>query len=406
MPDPADTGPSSGRRPSGIGLACAGGVVEGAFYEIGALCALEEAVEGLDLNALDAYVGVSSGAMVASFLAAGVPVRQLSRAVAGDTDPPLDLRPQSLFRPDWIEYRRRLGMLPASAVRAVRRFLRDPADIGLVGAMLGLGSVIPVGLFDNAPIERFVADVLADRDMPNRFAAFPAHLRIVAVDVDSSEAVCFGTEGWDHVPVSRAVQASTALPVLYRPVEIDGRHYIDGVARRTVHASRALETGAQLVFCVNPIVPVDMRSSPPDDRHAGDRLVDEGLPLVLSQTFRTLVHSRMQTGFRAYQHVFPDAHTILLEPDMSDRSLFFSNIFSFSNRQAICARAYDATRSWLRDHADAVEPVLARHGMTLNGAVLADRALTLYGRPCDVGAVAGADRALDRLEAVLADLEA
>ena len=31
-----------------VGLACAGGVVEGAFYEVGALCALEESVRGLD----------------------------------------------------------------------------------------------------------------------------------------------------------------------------------------------------------------------------------------------------------------------------------------------------------------------------------------------------------------------
>ena len=42
MPDP--TASRSGDTVPGVGLACAGGVVEGAFYEIGALCALEEAV--------------------------------------------------------------------------------------------------------------------------------------------------------------------------------------------------------------------------------------------------------------------------------------------------------------------------------------------------------------------------
>ncbi|HSL82695.1 MAG TPA: patatin-like phospholipase family protein, partial [Thermoanaerobaculia bacterium] len=44
-----------------IGLALAGGGPEGAVYEIGALRALDEALEGLDLNRLDVYVGVSAG---------------------------------------------------------------------------------------------------------------------------------------------------------------------------------------------------------------------------------------------------------------------------------------------------------------------------------------------------------
>ncbi len=403
MPD--REGYRSDVRPSGVGLACAGGVVEGAFYEIGALCALEEAVDGLDLNALSAYVGVSSGAIVATFLAAGVPIRELSRAVAGHAEPPLDFRPQDLFRPDWLEFRRRLRRVPSATVGAVRRFLRDPGDMGLLGAALGLGSLIPVGLFDNAPVERLVADVLAHRGVPNRFDAFGPALRIVATDLDSAEAVCFGTPEWDGIPVSRAVQASTALPVLYRPVEIDGRHYIDGVARRTVHASRALETGAGLVFCVNPIVPVDLRSASSDERHAGSGLMDAGLPLVLSQTFRTLVHSRMQTGFRAYRHVFPNANTILLEPDAADRTLFFSNVFSFANRQAICMGAYEATRSWLLDHADEVDPVLAPHGMSLDRRALADRNRTLFGRPCDAPSTRAADEAMDRLEAVLGRME-
>ena len=64
-----------------IGLALAGGGPEGAVYEIGALRALEEAVEGLDLNALHAYVGVSAGAFIASALANDITASQLARAL-------------------------------------------------------------------------------------------------------------------------------------------------------------------------------------------------------------------------------------------------------------------------------------------------------------------------------------
>src|SRR5687768_7892036 len=54
-----------------FGLALAGGGPLGAFYEVGALHALAEACDGLDLNDLDMYTGVSSGAMVAAGLANG-----------------------------------------------------------------------------------------------------------------------------------------------------------------------------------------------------------------------------------------------------------------------------------------------------------------------------------------------
>ena len=42
---------SDADRSGRVGLALAGGGPEGAIYEIGALRALDEAIEGLDLNA-------------------------------------------------------------------------------------------------------------------------------------------------------------------------------------------------------------------------------------------------------------------------------------------------------------------------------------------------------------------
>ena len=58
------------------------------------------------------------------------------------------------------------------------------------------------------------------------------------------------------MPVSRAVQASTALPGLYRPVRIGGRDYVDGGVKKTAHINLAIRHGADLVVCINPIVPI------------------------------------------------------------------------------------------------------------------------------------------------------
>lgn len=52
-----------------LGIALAGGGPLGGIYEIGALAALADALDGVDFNALDVYVGVSSGAFIAAGLA-------------------------------------------------------------------------------------------------------------------------------------------------------------------------------------------------------------------------------------------------------------------------------------------------------------------------------------------------
>ena len=362
-------------RRDGVGLALAGGVVEGGFYEIGALCALEEAVEGLDLTRLGVYVGVSAGAAVAAMLANGVAPRTMSAAIVERSgDPTLDLRPDVLFTPAWSEIAGRLRRIPGIAARTLRRVVGAPREALGWGTLAAFGAALPTALFDGRGIERFLATAFGAPGRTNDFRALDAALRVVAVRLDTAELVAFGAPGLDHVPISHAVRASTALPGLFCPAEIDGELYIDGVARRTMHASLGLDQGAKLLLCVNPIVPVRL-TDPPASRRT---LADRGLPYVLSQTFRTVVHSRMSTAFQSYAHSHPDADLVLIEPEMEDESLFFSNIFSFANRRGVCEHAYASTRRHLLRDFDRLAPLFARHGLTLRRHAIEDSTRQLY----------------------------
>lgn len=408
--------PTGGRT----GLALAGGVLEGGFYEIGVLCALEDAIDGLDFTRLDVYVGVSSGAVITSLLANGLSPRTLSRAILSRADPEINLDPNILFTPAIREYARRALKVPGMVTRWVKRRFERPLDISVVGSLLELSALTPVGVFDSAPMERYLARVFSGRGRSNDFRRLKAKLRVVAVKLDSSELVAFGGSGTEHVPVSRAVQASLALPGFYCPVTIDGEDYIDGVARRTLNASLALDEGADLLFCVNPIVPVDVHGAANGDGAAeagngagtnGKRrrgLADYGLPAVLSQTFRTAIHSRMGTGFRGYARTYPHADVILVEPPLSDHRMFFSNIFSVSNRREVCEHAYRSTLLHLRAHADELAAKLEKHGMRLRPDVLADDRRMLFDddAPPTAHGVAGDIRSvLDRLGQVLDRIE-
>ena len=212
------------------------------------------------------------------------------------------------------------------------------------------------------------------------------------------------------MPISRAVQASSALPGLYPPVEIDGKLYVDGILNHTMHAAVALEAGAKLVICVNPLVPVDISSGSFATAHGPEDLVGRGLPTVLSQTFRTLIHSRLTMGMQSNARLFRDADVLLLEPDRDDHRMFFTNIFSFSARRAVAAHAYERTRRDLLARYEDLAPVLERHGLILNRATLEERrdlweGVEIDGNPPPRPAP-GSEETLERLAESLDRLEA
>ena len=364
--------------PARIGLALAGGGPEGAIYEIGALRALEEAIEGLDLNHLDVYVGVSAGACIAANLANQIAVRDMCRALAGDGvergDEDHPFLPETFLQPAIAEFFRRGTRVPGLLFEALSEWARHPGKVSLSDALLRLTRALPVAVLDSVPVRTYLRRLYAAAGRTDDFRKLSRHLVVVAAELETGAAVCFGKPGHDHVPISAAVQASMALPGLYPPVEIEGRHYVDGVLLKTLHASVALDDGARLVLCVNPIVPVDMQRN----GNGNGQLVDRGLGAVLSQTFRTLIHSRLQVGLAAYGERYPDSDVVLFEPRRDDYRMFFTNIFTFSSRQAVCEHAYLATRRDLRERAAVLAPVLERHGMRLRPEVLADEERTVW----------------------------
>jgi predicted acylesterase/phospholipase RssA len=372
----AGEGPPAGRHR--FGLALAGGGPEGAVYEIGALRALDEALEGLDFNHLDVYVGVSAGSVIAASLANQIDPAQLCRAIVSHEPGEHPFIPETFLTPAGKEWARRSSSLPRLLGEALGDYLRHPVDNTVLGSMTRLGRALPVGVFENDPLRAYLESVFSRPGRTDDFRRLASRLYVVAADLDSARAVRFGEPGLDQVPISKAVQASTALPGLYPPVEIDGRFYVDGVLLKTLHASVALEAGADLVFCVNPIVPVDTVRAVEEGVMRRGRLIDRGLPGVLSQTFRTLIQSRLEVGMRTYERRFEGRDVVLFQPRRDDYLMFFTNIFSFDDRVTVCEHGYRQTRRDLRERRAELEPILARHGISIRDQILDDEERDLW----------------------------
>jgi len=392
-------------RRSKIGLALAGGGPVGGIYEVGAMAALAEALDGLDFTKFDIYVGVSSGGFIAAALANGLGPATLARMlVENETDEVFD--PEMLLRPAFGEYLKRALSVPPLLWSSFRHYLSDPWNLGVFEAFQRLSHAIPAGVFDNAGIDELLSKLFSTAGRSNDFRQLKHKLFLVATDLDSGESVAFGRAGYDDVPISVAVQASAALPGLFPPVKIGGQYFVDGALIKTLHASVALREGAELVICINPLVPFDsvLAAKRPQHEHPTrkqEHLVDGGLPVVLSQTFRAIIHSRMRAGMDRYKLEFAGADVLLFEPTRDDADMFFTNVFSYRSRSRLCEHAYQRTRTDLYRRRHELAPILARHGIHLNVSVLKDHRRTLlpYQRQSDLVAAAGA------LDVALHDLE-
>ena len=384
--DPVAGRKSVGRRGArapardAIGLALAGGGPFGAVYEIGALMALEESVAGLDFRELDIYVGVSAGSFLAAALANGIAVPEIYGLFIEDAPSEGSLAPEVFMRPAFREYLERAKSVPPLLIRSAWRYARHPMASGALESFASLGRAIPTGIFDNDTIHQALHAVFTRAGRTDDFRELRRRLYLVATDLDSGESVSFGRQGHEHVQISKAVQASAALPGLFPPVEIDGRHYVDGALKKTLHASEALDDGARLVFCVNPIVPYDARVAAEKGRGRHRQLVEGGLPIVLSQTFRAIIHSRMTAGIAKYKSQYRDADVLLFEPDADDSEIFFTNIFGYATRARLCEHAYQRTRRDLLRRHHELAPVLERHGLALRLEVLRDESRRLGTR--------------------------
>ncbi len=377
----------------------------GAIYEIGSLCALEESLDGISFIRLHHYVGVSAGGFIAAGLANGMAPRELCAAFIET-----DAAPSEVFDPAWLmvpaygEFLRRSIMLPGLIAASLWQ-----ATLGrktLLSALEALGPALPTGVFSNEEIDVRLTRLFSKPGRTNDFRELKTKLTLVATNLDSGDAAPFGQPGWDHVPISKAVQASSALPGLFPPVEIDNQYFVDGALKKTMHAGVAMDEGIDLMFCLNPLVPFDATTPQPLARKFAasgriPRIIDGGLPAVMSQAFRAMIHSRLELGMKHYERAYPHTDIVLLEPDHRDTAMFLANTFSYRQRRQMAEHAYQSTRHMLRSRKTALSAQLARHGIRLNMALLDDPKRHLVA---PLPAATRVGRAIASLEKIMDDL--
>ena len=248
------------------GLVLGGGGITGIAWETGLLWGLAEA--GVDLTGADRIVGTSAGSIVGAQVTSAISLKDLYDAQL--RPPATDTAPLASIG---------IGVLGRYALA----MLRARGDVTAFGRIIGsasvkaaTGSKVPsvTDRYDQVD-ERIGGITWPDQD-----------LLVTAVDVGTGELVAFGPRG-EHSGVSLrdAVNASCAVPLVYPPIPIGGRTYIDGGARSVTNAD--LMTGVDVVVAV---APVDKAVGPL--RSASQQLEQLGVPhlvVVPDEASRTAI---------------------------------------------------------------------------------------------------------------------
>ena len=331
-----------GRQRPRYALALAGGGVIGGMYEVGALAALEQRLNGSG-RGFDIYVGCSAGSVVAALLADGVSAAEVYRILDQDQDDPLNFRKGAVFASD--AFRRAATQFGRLIWAFGKHAIRGG---GCIPDMLARAERdMPTGFFSLEALELYMRSAFAARGLSNAFAERARTLIIPAIDLDRAERVVFGADALRDVPISQAVAASSAIPGFFDPYAIDGRDYVDGGVGFTGHADLAAEAGADVVFVVNPLVP---------NLQEGTSMRARGVYTILEQTNRIYSQNLLNLGLAVLAMKFPRTQFFLLQPPRTT-SFMFGPSMGFEASRAALRYGYTSTLEWL----DSYGAPLLRH---------------------------------------------
>ena len=200
-------------------LVLAGGGVTGIGWELGILSGLAE--QGLDLADADIVIGTSAGAVVGAQLTSGVPVQELYT---------------EQLRPATSEIAAKMG--PAFLLKFVLANLLPGSDQrarARLGKLALAAQTVP-----EAERRAVIEKRLPQHEWPDR------PLLVTAVDAETGEFSVFDADS--GVPLVDAVAASCAVPMVWPPITINGRRYVDGGVRSGANADLASGYGRVVVL--------------------------------------------------------------------------------------------------------------------------------------------------------------
>ncbi len=348
-------------RKGSTALCASGGGITGLYFEMGALKCLADCLPPGALNAFDLYFGISAGAVLSGILANGYSVDEFMAAIAGhpcERVPRVDL---SLLKVAHIN----LASLATPFENALRGFaatlrdvLRGKANPSFSSFFLDYSDLLTAP-FQADGYESMLRYLFSRPGATNDFRKLHRRLFVGATDQDAREHVLFGEPGFDHVPVSKAIQASLSINPAFASTKIGERYYVDGAVTRTSNFTEAIRKGADLIIVLDPLAPYVSKG-------VAGFASRRGLLYNADQDIRTASYTRFETARQWVLRQRPDVSMYTFLPANRLRKVLSVNPMDHRPYLAIWRGAYLSTLQRIHLLRHRMSGDLATHGLSLD----------------------------------------
>lgn len=324
--------PSETKPRRALVLGCGG--VAGAAWTVATLAELERAL-GWDARDADLIVGTSSGALVATLLAAGVAVSQMVQSQRGERSDP-----------NWDDQASVGSWPPRPALRPTASGLLLRAVRGGLDPIVALTGLAPRGRADMTGLRRLVRAAVGEQFWPSH-----PGLRIMVVDMRTGQRVALGGADVPRVPIVDAVCASYAIPGWCPPVACDGVTYVDGGVASPTSADLLVGTDVAEAIVLAPMA-------------SGELTAEADRKSFVEKALRRRMTRLVNAEVRALEHA--GVRVARLTPAAEDLAAFGRNLMSGRRRALVfetaTRTAKDAVADALLDFRRAGEPARVANG--------------------------------------------
>lgn len=356
-------------------LVLTGGGIMGAAYQIGALTALDRLFSrGFSTRRFDIYLGISAGSVIATLMASRLSAEGLFSAISHEQRSVFNWHRHDIYQPDWRALFRSLAELPRKLLRVRRtyrqnRWTFNPRDLPHL-----LFEQFPAGVFSLEPMREYLCKAFRSEGVGDDFASLKCELYIPAYDLDRGERVVFGTPGYTGLHVCQAITASCAIPLFFRPFEVDGHSYVDGSSGLVSHLDIVIEHGARLIVLINPRVPFNNDPQraclPALSSGRCSKVADLGILFSWEQTQRIEAREKLRLAVDHYRQTHPDIDIVVIEPGSDESLFFFQGPMSSQARTQVMHHGYQLTLTTLGENYADYAAIMARHGIVTTPARL------------------------------------
>ncbi len=329
-----------------VGIAMSGGGMEGFLYQLGVTYALERCISGRTIRDADVFSGISSGSLACSLLAGGISTIEVIKAMHGKSDIIDPFTSSTVF--------------DLAGAGIITRLLRESFTWTGIDPSRWIEQTlkaIPTGFFKGESLRKYIRHCFEASGKMDSFKSLSKELYIGATDMDTFEHVVFGSAPSNEMPISEAIYASCALPLLFEPSIINGRYLIDGQITKSCNLELVIQRDCKLIFIVDPMKPLGTLVPGAVDKKGGY--------YALLQTIKALVSTRFNSVLSHLTERYPNTDFIVFQPDEEVAHMMAGSPMRYRIRTQVILLAYKQTIRQLRERHKVYLAKLEKYDMKL-----------------------------------------